>query len=360
MKTTFASNWRIILTITGKDLLDGFKNKHVLAVILPAIFVVILYRFIPVLKADDGPTRLRVLDGGNPAVVEMLADSPDFYLSTYIELESMQYALTNEEQPEIALVLPNGFDDAVKGGETPVLQGYMLSYFTETDVSTAEQKLENDLGALLETPVDIRIEQIPLLETSYGITVLNSLGLTFVILMVGFVALPQLILEEKHEKTLDFLLVSPANNRQIVIAKTLTGLAITMTVFLMALAVFRIYFVQWWLILLTGLAGATYAVAFGLALGMIIDSRQQLTLWGWVVLTPHFLPMIIILLEDIIPASWVNILQWVPSVALMRLVRTSMAEEITAPFYAPQLAVLAGAALLVLLLDIWLLRRTDQ
>ncbi len=62
MKLTFAENLRIVWAITSKDLIDALKNKNVLSLIITSLFVVIMYRYLPLLTAEDGPPALLVYD----------------------------------------------------------------------------------------------------------------------------------------------------------------------------------------------------------------------------------------------------------------------------------------------------------
>jgi hypothetical protein len=64
--------------------------------------------------------------------------------------------------------------------------------------------------------------------------------------------------------------------------------------------------------------------------------------------------------EDIIPDVWINILQWFPSIAIMRLIRTAMAETISSGYFIPQILVLIVSTCVILAFDTWLLRRMDR
>ena len=64
-------NIRIIWAITSKDLVDGVKNKNVLGVIIPALFMIVLYRFMPAITAEDGPPALLVYEAGKKTARDM-------------------------------------------------------------------------------------------------------------------------------------------------------------------------------------------------------------------------------------------------------------------------------------------------
>ena len=352
---------RIIWSITFKDLLEALRNKNILAVILPALFVIVLYRFMPAITADDGPPVLHVYDFGNPVVLSILEDSPAFKLYVYESEDKMLYYLSNGEQPELGLVIPEGFDNAIQTEQNLKLQGYMLHFFPIDQVSDLRNYFEDELSYLLGLPVSIQVDhQVQLQPETHGITILASMGFSFVLLMVGMIVIPHLILEEKQNKTLEALLVSPASGTHIVLAKSLTGLIFTLLVYGIGLFLFRSMIVHWWLVFIVGLLGALFAVALGLLLGILVDTRQQLILWAWVGLVPLFLPMMLSFMDDLLPNRIIQILKWVPSSAMMRVIRSSMVGMPTVENYLPQLAILVFISLLVLTVDFRLISRLDK
>jgi len=361
MKLSLTNHIRIIWAITAKDLVDVVKNKNVLGVIIPALFVIVLYRFMPAINAEDGPPALLIYDAGNPAVMTLLEDSPAVDLYTYESEEKMLYYLSNGEQPELGLVIPAGFDQAMQAEQPLELQGYMLHFFTAEEVSELQHYMQDELEYLLGRPVIIQIDhEIQLQPETHGITILASMGFSFVILMVGMIAIPHMMLEEKQNKTLDAILISPASSTHIVIAKALTGLIFALMVYGIGLFLFRFVIVHWSLALLAGLLGALFAVSLGLLLGILVDTRQQLVLWAWVGLVPLFLPMMLSFMDDLLPAWLIQIVKWVPSSALMQAIRSSMVGIPPVEYYLPQLAILLFSAVWVMALDIRLIRRSDR
>ena len=91
-----------------------------------------------------------------------------------------------------------------------------------------------------------------------------------------------------------------------------------------------------------------------------MDNRQQLILWGWVGIIPLFLPMMLSFLDGLLPDWLVQVSKWVPSSALMRVIRSSMVGNPSAEYYLPQLAVLVLSVIVVLAVDVWLVRRSDR
>jgi len=360
MKTSLISHLRIIWAITAKDLVDAVKNKNVLGVVVPALFIIILYRFMPVIIAEEGPPALLVYDAGNPGLMALLEDSPAVDLYTYESEEQMLYYLSNGEQPELGLVLPAGFDQVVAAGQSLELKGYLLHFFTAAQEAEIKTYMQDEFEYLLGQPVAIQIERIQLYPETYGITILASMGFSFILIMVGMIAIPHMMLEEKQNKTLEAMLVSPASSIHVIIAKAITGLIYSLVVFGIGLFLFRYVIVHWGLAFLAGVFGSLFAVSFGLLLGILVDTRQQLTLWAWVGLVPLFLPVMLSIMDDLFPAWLIQILSVVPSTALMRVIRSVMVGSPLLKYYLPQLFILIVSTSLIFAIDVWLVSRLDR
>ena len=69
MKHTFSENLRIVWAITSKDLIDALKNKNVISLVVTSLMVVVLYRYLPALIAEDGPPALLLYDAGESEFV---------------------------------------------------------------------------------------------------------------------------------------------------------------------------------------------------------------------------------------------------------------------------------------------------
>jgi ABC-2 type transport system permease protein len=359
MKKKYLEDFRIIWAITAKDLIDGLKNNNVIAVIIPALFVLLLYRFLPAITSEDKPPALLVYDAGNPTIMTLLEDSPAVDLYSYDTEAQMLKYLSNGEQPELGLVIPVGFDQLVERGQSLVLQGYMLHFFSDQQISELQQYMQDEFEYLLKKPVDIHIGLIQLQPETHGITILASMGFGFAILMIGMIAIPHMMLEEKQNKTLDAILISPASNLHVIAGKALTGLIYCLVVYVGGLFLFRMLIVHWGIAFLAGLFGACFAISLGLLLGILVDTRQKLVLWAWVGLIPVFLPMMLSVMGDLLPAWLIVVVNWVPSSALMRVIRSTMISGPPVELYVPQLAILLVSSVLFLAVDVWLVHRLD-
>jgi ABC-type transport system involved in multi-copper enzyme maturation permease subunit len=360
MNNKLIDHIRIVWSITFKDLLDAVKNKNILSIILTALFVVIVYKYLPGYFQEEGPPKLLVYDPGSSILLNELYDSPTVDLYVYDSEVDMKYYLTNGEEPELGLVIPNGLDAPQNSNQTLELQGYALHIFKEKEVADLTQFIEAEIEYLLDHPVHITVEKIQMQPETYGLTVLTSMGFVFTTIMVGMLMVPHMMIEEKQTKTIDVLRISPAGSGHIVMAKAITGLTYTLLMLIIAVGFNWVLIQQRWLFLLGGLTGSLFAISLGMFLGLLIDSRQQLTLWAWVGFIPLLFPMMLSLMDDILPPTIIQIFRWIPTSSLLRIFRTSMAGTAPWKYYGPQFIPIVICAILFLLIDFRLVRRMDR
>jgi ABC-2 type transport system permease protein len=354
------ARWRMIWAITSKDLVDALKNKQTLSILISVLFVVVMYRLLPVLREDDIPTVF-IYDAGESALAIALENSAAVNARLRLSQEKMTQALAESEVPELGLVIPANFDRVLAADQAPALQGYVMHWLRPADVAELQQYVEAVVGELVGAPVEIEMGNVVYpSHDSGGLGVSTAMGAVFALVMVGVSFIPHLMLEEKHTKTLDVLLVSPAGPFEIAAAKALTGLVYYLLTVGVVFAINYAVVLHWGLALFVVVCAATFTVALGLLLGTLIATRQQLMLWAWGILLPLFLPMFLVLLEELVPARLVNILKWTPSAALLNVLRIAFAREARFALYAPLLAVLLGYAAVLWVGVVWRLGRADR
>jgi ABC-2 type transport system permease protein len=353
---------RIIWALFAKDVLEALRNKNTIMVIITSLFMVLFYSVLPGLYGLEDPPALLLYDGGNSRLVPLLEDSQKIRLYTYQSEEQMRQVLTHGVAPELGLVIPAGFDHALQAGESIRLQGYVLRWVSDADAEALRSTVESEISALVGQAVAVELadNRIDLLPESGGLGETASFGLAFVLIMIGVILVPHLMLEEKQNRTLEVLSLSPASVGHIVTAKALAGIFYCSLGSVIALAINHVLVVHWWLAILTVLVGALFTVSLGLWLGIKIDSRAQLSMWSWIILLPLIMPIIFSLLEGLIPSVWVRIFSLVPSSVILQLAKISFANPIPVGDTLLRLgwvAVAAGAGLGGVA---WLLHRRDR
>ncbi len=353
---------RIIWTLFTKDLVDALKNKNTLVVILSALLMVFFYRGLPALSSQDDPVNLLIYDADNSVSILKLDNSQKVSLYTYSTEEEMKQFLTNGVTPELGLSIPDGFDVALQSGKTPEIQGYVMRWVSEEDAVELRQIVEDEFTALVGHSIKINTEgnRVDMLPESCGLGETASFGLVFVLIMIGVMVIPHLMLEEKQNRTIDMLSVSPASAVHIVAGKVLAGLFYCSLGGIVALVANRVLVVHWGLALLTVLIGSLFTVSLGLWLGIKIDSRAQLSMWSWVILLPLIMPIIFSLLSGLVPDPLVRAARYIPSTAIFDLSRISFANPVPIGRTLLLLAWVASAAGVVLAGVVWTLHRRDR
>lgn len=353
---------RIIWALFAKDALEALKNKNTIVVIFTSLFMVFFYRGLPILSMQGEPINVLIYDPGNSDLLARLENSRNIQPYTYPSEERMKQFLANGEVPELGLVVPANFDQALQAGENPELRGYVLRWVSENDAEALRRTVETEIGALLGRPVPIELsnDRVDLLPESGGLGEMAAFGLAYILIMTGVILIPHLMLEEKQNRTLDALSVSPASPGQIVAGKALAGLFYCSLGGVIALAVNHGLVVHWWLALLTVVLGSLFTVSLGLWLGIKIDSRAQLSMWAWAILLPLIMPVVFSLLQGLLPAAWVRIMKIIPSAVIFDLIRISFANPISIVKTLLLLVWIAAAAGLGLAVVAWTLHRRDR
>ena len=317
---------RIVWAIARKDIVDAIKNKTVLSVLGSVVFTVAMYKFLPYLDRDGGLPNLLLYDAGQSALTVQLEESPQLKLYTYDTQEQMERVLTRADDFELGLVFPADLDRRIAAGERVKLQGYAAYWIDEAKTDELRQTFEDELSFYAGTPVTIGAELHKLYPQDPAVPgsgFMVSMAVVLVLTMVGVLMVVHLMLEEKQTQTLDALLVSPASPLQMILGKAVTGVVYCAIGVVAVYAVNPAYVTHWGLALCAGLCGALFTVGLGLWLGTLFESRQQLTLWGFLLMNVLLLPMFLVVMADLLPPVAVGIMQWVPTSVTAWLVRAS-------------------------------------
>ena len=238
----------------------------------------------------------------------------------------------------------------------------MVHWVSDSDADESRSRIEKELARLVGRPVPITLDgnRVDIVLGSASPIFPAAMSVVFALLMISMGVVPHLMIEEKQSKTLDALMISPARGSHLVIAKALTGLFYCLTAAVVVYAFNAAYIVHWGLAILIVIAGSLFTVALGLLLGTIVELAQQLTLWGFVVLSALLLPPFLTIMSDFLP-DWVNTaIHWIPTVVLTDIFQISCAKSAPLAEYGPGLALVLGSAVLILAAVAWLVRQSDR
>ncbi|MCU0489283.1 MAG: ABC transporter permease [Anaerolineales bacterium] len=359
---SYSDHLRRIGTIARKDLFDALKNKTALTVLLSALFLVVMYRLIPVLTSAADQPELIVADPGDSALVERLADSPAFLVFSRPDEQSMLKRSAASEASNLALVIPLGFDQLLSDGHPPALQGYTLYWVRPEQASQLRQRAEVELSRLAGQPISINPELTPIYPAPGDNILANwaAMALILALAMVNIQLIPNLMLEEKQTHTLDALLISPATAWDLAGGKALVGLFYSFLIAGIILGSYAAQILQWGLALSAVLLSALFLTPLGLLVGQRVESRAQLGGWVWLLLIPLIAPVLMIIPAEFFPAIVLQVARLLPTGALLGLTFQAFSPGIAwGSVFLDSAIVLAWTVPLLAWL-VWSIRRMDR
>lgn len=363
-QTKWIEKIRIILAITGKDIREALKNKSFVSIIFSAMFIVVAYRFLPDLSRGSDLPPVFVYSESETVVVDTLKNSDRLNVYTgYETLEAMQRRLADWDLPAIGVVLSDGLT-INKSPDAVTLDAYVLNWASDEDNASLTALVESEFSELIGQPVQLNTtgHTVYLWPESDGISTWMGMSAVFAISMIGITLIPHLMLDEKKNRTIDFLLVSPATPIDLSIAKALTGTFYVVLAVIVVIAIYYYTVVQWWLVPIIILTGTPFLVGTGLFFGTLIKDRSQLTLVGFFIFIPLFLPVMLSLMTALFPEALITIFKLVPTTVLFNLFRTALsgAGHFSTSTVFWQSIYLLGWGVGTLMIVIALIRRMDR
>lgn len=355
-------NLRIIWAITAKDLVAALKNRNSLINIVLVLLIMLFFREYDNLMHGDDPPNLLIYDAGGSSLVAQLEESPALDLYRYDSAARLDEMMGAGDAREMGVIIPAGFDQMVASGQPLTLEGYVVQWVSDADARALQAEFEREIGRLVGRPVAIHLDgnRVMVRPDAGGPITMAALTVVYVLLMTGIGVVPTLMIEEKSDKTIDALLVSPARSSHLTIAKALTGLFYVLAIIAVTYLVHAGFINHWQVAVPLALAGALFCVALGLLFGTLFDSRQQLSLWGFIAAAVLFLPVVFSTLGDIMPAAVMAVVGWIPTTALVQVFWVACSAAAPLADYGWRLAYLTGWALALLAAVAWLVRRSDR
>ncbi len=358
----YGINLRVIGTIASKDLLDAFKNRNILSLMFSVFMMVGLYRFLPEFESGETPPRLVVYDQGNSQWITQWDADTNYDLVATASMGEMERYVADRDFIVLGLVLPEDFDRRIESGESVTLDAYVIHWASDEAAGSIRSYFEGTLGNDLGQDVHLDLEGHTLYTRidSGGYAFLTSLTVLLALSMGGMYIVPHLIFEEKQTRTLDSLMVSPATQLEILIAKVITGGTIAVLAGLLTFCINAALVTQWWAAILACLSGALFFVAVGLLVGTAMETKQQMTLWGFLLMFAMLIPALLVTLGSFLKAGILTLLRLTPSVTLINLVRAAFTNPVPMQPLVWNSALLLGWVAVLYIIILVILRRKDR
>lgn len=220
-----------VFEVLRKDLRLGPRSPVFLWVLVLPLLITLVLQVVFGDLFESSP-RLGIVDQGESSVTAAADDMEGIELIRYDEIEELKERVEANDV-DAGLVLPEGFDEAVRSGARPPLEFYVGGESLASDriilAITAIDLIRDVEGSA--PPVDVEVvtlgdEGLPLSVRLVPFIVMYSL-------LIAGVFLPSFsIADEREKRTLEALVVTPVRLSEVVTAKGILGfvLAIAMAV----------------------------------------------------------------------------------------------------------------------------------
>ena len=315
-------NLRIVLAIAWKDILEGWKNKVILTSMITALFLVVFYYYLPELTEDDLPLMVIYDPNDHIEIKEMENITLINHRVEKVE-DDFLYILRDMETPVIGVKIEQDPHQS-QPGLTMNLEGYYPYWMKSAQVEELKIATENILGNIWGASIEIDFGEnivYPVMDNyAYGKSFITTAGLLIQFAVMGLSMAPQLMVEEKDSKTLQAIIVSPATLGHFVLGKTMAVLFYTVLTTTISLFFVGPLVIHWGLTIGALFVGMLAIITPGILLGVLLDNKQQIQIWVWVMFIPIILPIFFSIVR-VLPGSILKIIDWWPTVALARLLR---------------------------------------
>jgi hypothetical protein len=293
-------HYRNIRTIFNKDLRDAIRDARVLVAVFVPFGIGIFYNLTfhdeapkpkaTVVYATADPTRL---PDAIAAVINGAIDLQFREVETAAEVEQ----IVAENNANLGLAVPAGFDAAVARGERPTLRIFqppgtdLPSIYVTNAIEPALQLLAGQ-----QAPAQLRIQGVT--ETTVGRSVIDVLGvrvwavfaaIVMMISMIAMLAVPVILAEEAEKRTLEALVLI-ASYVEVIAAKALVGAFYVAVMVPLLLAITRLKPAEAGLFAVTTALLSATLIGFGLLLAGFFKNANQLNTWSGIILLPVVAP----------------------------------------------------------------------
>jgi ABC-2 type transport system permease protein len=326
---------RIIAALFRKDIVDGLRESRVLISLLTPIILAVLYN---TLFPEDKVFEAKVAYAGpeTSAIVQTLRTRAETGNSVSLKLTHVGSAaearrLVTSKDVDVAFVLPDDVDDAIKAGRSPAI-ALIQPEVPGAAASFVDASLQAGARALAsqKPPATISTESVRA-GGSADQGVMGQMGprryfvLATVVMMLGMIAVlavPIMLTEESEKKTLDALLLV-GSYLEVIAAKALVGLAYTVVSVAVMLGLTRLRPDDMLTFAVgTGLLSLAL-IGIGLLVGGVFKSAQQVYSWSSLMLIPVIGPAFAVGLP--VPDTIDALLRALPTSQGMRIMANGLA-----------------------------------
>ncbi|TVP62771.1 MAG: ABC transporter permease [Nitriliruptor sp.] len=336
---SLARSWQVL----RKDLRLGPRSPIVLwALVIPVLITLLVRGVFGGLFA--GEPRLGFVDLDGSAVAVELADRDGIELHPLADGDSLRAELT-AGRLDAGLLLPEGFDAAVRAGENPLLQLWYAGESVPADRAVLTAMIIDAVRSLTGVEVAVDVEVVVLGDEVLPIELrLLPLIVLYAVAIPGGMVPAASLVEEKERGTLQGMLATPATLGEVMVAKALLGIILGVLAGTVTLAINDAFGAAPLGIVLSVLVGAVMMALIGLLLGAWApDTNTLFAAWKGVGVL-LFLPAIFFIWPGL--PMWPA--RWMPAYYFLRPAFAVSVEGATLADAVPDLAIGLGICLVLI------------
>ncbi len=228
---SLARIWKVL----RKDFAMGPRSPFFLYALVLPIVLTVLFQFAFGSLFEPKP-RLGIVDAGNSEITAAMEAAEGIELTLLDDAEELKRQVEANDL-DGGLVLPTGFDEAVRDGARPPLDFYIGG---ESHASNRIILMVTALDSIREvegSTAPVEVEVVSFGEEGLPLTLRLVPIIVFYALVLAGVAVPgSSMVEEKEKGTLMAILVTPVKVGEVLAAKWLLGLSLTFVMAMMTLA----------------------------------------------------------------------------------------------------------------------------
>lgn len=210
--------WRLL----RKEILLGPRKSFFLWAILMPVALTLLFQGVFGTLFEPKP-RLGIVDAGDSKITRAVGEMEGIQLALLEDVRELK-TLVERNDLDAGLVLPAGFDEAVRGGQKPALEFYIGGESLASNRIILMVTALDLLRGLEGEEAPVTVELVLAGEEGLPISIrLVPLIVFYALVMAGVFVPASSLVEEKERGTLLALMVSPARLKEVLTAKWAMG-----------------------------------------------------------------------------------------------------------------------------------------
>lgn len=354
---------RIIRLIAGKDVVDALRDRVILTILAGVAFMMLSSQVIGWISSLRQETVYYVFDKGKSTILKNVIRSGELGLVETRSRDELSVRIGGAPGPAIGVIIPEDFDAAAGSGAAVKLPVFVSNRATDRQAEVLATQFESDFNAAGSLQVQAVLSGVRIFpeESSSDYPMMLGFGLVMGVMTIGLILTPYLIIEEKTIHTLDVLLVSPASYTHLVAGKLITGMVYSLSGSILVVGFSWRWVAHWEVILPAIFLGSICASAIGLLIGIWFDQPTSVNMAGSLFVAAIIVPLVFWpRLDGVLSTGLQTLVRWLPSIRMYLVVRQSFAGSPAAGEVLANIAALATASLLILLLLVFRINRMGR